>query len=109
MVLNLYPILRRPNQNCLNQVESDPLGEFQGCRQVWAGLGLSQSSDEDCFILRCVCEAASRRCSLLLAAGIAALLKKMGERDVTIAVDGSLFRSYVMQIADFLIGECRGL
>jgi len=73
-------------------VESDPLGEFELCKRVWSKLGVNKATDEDCFILRSVCEAVSRRCCLLLAAGIAALLKKMDDKDVTVAVDGSLFR-----------------
>lgn len=76
----------------LCEVESDPLGEFTRCRKVWGKLGIPDPTDEDCFVLRTVCEAVSRRCCLLLAAGLAALLKKMDEKDVTIAVDGSLFR-----------------
>ena len=74
------------------EVEGDPLGEFTLCRGVWRKLGVDQVSEEDCFILRSVCQAVSRRCCLLLAAGIAALLKKMDEKEVTVAVDGSLFR-----------------
>ena len=77
----------------LCEVESDPLGEFILCRKVWGKLGIQDPIDEDCFILRTVCEAVSRRCCLLLAAGLAALLKKVDEKDVTIGVDGSLFRS----------------
>ena len=74
------------------EVESDPLGEFALCEGVWRKLGVDVVTHEDCFILRSVCEAVSRRCCLLLAAGIAALLKKMDEKEVTVAVDGSLFR-----------------
>ena len=44
------------------------------------------------MVLRSVCEAVSRRTCFLLAAGLAALLKKMDNKDVTVAVDGSLFR-----------------
>ena len=75
-------------------VESDPLGEFSRCESVWRELGVEEAAPEDCFLLRSVCEAVSRRCSLLLSAGIAALLKKMDDKDVTIAVDGSLFRHH---------------
>ena len=74
------------------QVESDPLGDFTLCAQVWKSLGVEEVTQDDCFILRTVCEAVSRRCCLLLAAGIAALLKKMDHKQTTVAVDGSLFR-----------------
>ena len=41
---------------------------------------------------RYVCEAVSRRASMMASAGITALLKKMDYKDVVIAIDGSLFR-----------------
>lgn len=74
------------------QVESDPLDEFALCLNVWKELGVNDPSEEDCTILRAVCEAVSRRCCLILAIGIAALIKKIGQKDVTVAVDGNLFR-----------------
>ena len=39
-----------------------------------------------------MCEAVSRRASMMASAGITALLKKMDYKDVVIAIDGSLFR-----------------
>ena len=47
---------------------------------------------EDLSSLRYVCEVVSRRASFMASAGITALLKKMDYKDVTIAIDGSLFR-----------------
>merc|ERR1712112_266558 len=41
---------------------------------------------------RYVCEAVSRRASMMASAGVTALLKKMDYKDVVIAIDGSLFR-----------------
>ena len=43
-------------------------------------------------LCRYVCEAVSRRASMMASAGITALLKKMDYKDVVIAIDGSLFR-----------------
>ena len=47
---------------------------------------------EDLSSLRYVYEMVSRRASFMASAGVAALLKKMDYKDVTIAIDGSLFR-----------------
>ena len=44
------------------------------------------------LVFRYVCEAVSRRASMMASAGITALLKKMDYKDVVIAIDGSLFR-----------------
>lgn len=77
-----------------SEIESDPVGDYTRCRQALGELGLDpdQVSDEDCSSLRFVCEAVIRRSSMMAAAGITALLKKMDFKDVVVAVDGSLFR-----------------
>merc|ERR1711902_232330 len=49
---------------------------------------------DDLSAMRYICEIVSRRAAFMCAAGITALLKKMDYRDVTIAVDGSLFRHH---------------
>ena len=49
---------------------------------------------QDLSSLRFICECVSRRASFMASAGITALLKKMDYKDVVIAIDGSLFRSY---------------
>jgi hexokinase len=48
-------------------------------------------------VCRYVCEAVSRRASMMASAGITALLKKMDYKDVVIAIDGSVFR-YINQL-----------
>lgn len=77
-----------------SEIESDPVGEYDRTRQALEELGIDPDdvSDDDCSALRYVCEAVSRRASMMASAGITALLKKMDYRDVVIAIDGSLFR-----------------
>lgn len=75
-------------------VESDPLGEFELC---WACLVKARSQQgywwEQFHLAVCLWEAVSRRCCLTHPGGrIAALLKKMDDKDVTVAVDGSHLR-----------------
>ena len=53
---------------------------------------LQPTSSVNISLLRYVCEAVSRRASMMASAGITALLKKMDYKDVVIAIDGSLFR-----------------
>jgi len=76
----------------VSMVESDPVGVFDKCREVLTELGMENVSNDDCSTLRYVCECVSRRAGFMVAAGCTALLKKMNRKDVTIAVDGSLFR-----------------
>ena len=53
------------------------------------------ASDQDCKVIRRVCEAVSTRAARLAAAGIVALVKKINKIDgCTVAVDGSLYRRY---------------
>jgi len=77
-----------------SEIESDPVGEYTRARQALEELGMDpdEVSDDDCSALRYVCEAVSRRASMMASAGITALLKKMDYKDVVIAIDGSLFR-----------------
>jgi len=77
-----------------SEIESDPVGEYSRARQALEELGMDpeEVSDDDCSSLRYVCEAVSRRASMMASAGVTALLKKMDYKDVVIAIDGSLFR-----------------
>lgn len=78
--------------------------------------GIDNPSYEDCAVVKCVCSAITRRAAKLTAAGfifssflyfhgmfliikvyifslgLAVILKRMNKSEVTIAVDGSLFR-----------------
>lgn len=78
----------------LSEIESDPVGDFTRCREVFAELfGADQYvTDEDCSATRYICELVSRRAGFMAAAGITALLKKMDYKDVVVAIDGSVFR-----------------
>jgi len=77
----------------VSKIESDQVGEFTRCRKVLAEMGVVESpTDEDCSVLRYVCECVSRRAGFMVSAGITALLKKMDYKDVVVAVDGSVFR-----------------
>jgi hexokinase len=59
---------------------------------VLAELGVRNVSDQDCENVRYVCSVVSRRAAHLVSAGIATLLNKMGENNVTIGMDGSVYR-----------------
>jgi hexokinase len=55
-------------------------------------LGLSHATDRDCNNVRYVCERVSRRAAHLVSAGAATLINKMGQKNVTVGIDGSVYR-----------------
>merc|ERR1719511_184447 len=77
-----------------SEIESDPVGDYTRAKAALQMLDIDPDTvtTEDLSSLRYVCEVVSRRASFMASAGITALLKKMDYKDVTIAIDGSLFR-----------------
>lgn len=78
--------------NIISMYFSDPKGKYTSCREVLAELGMRNVSDQDCENVRYVCSVVSRRAAHLSSAGIAALLNKMEENNVTVGIDGSVYR-----------------
>ncbi|XP_008207047.1 hexokinase type 2 isoform X3 [Nasonia vitripennis] len=76
----------------VSEIESDPKGKYANCREILAELGIRNATDQDCENVRYVCSVVSRRAAHLASAGIATLLVKMGENNVTVGVDGSVYR-----------------
>ncbi|XP_071449051.1 hexokinase type 2 isoform X1 [Hetaerina americana] len=76
----------------VSEIEGEKKGEYNSCRMVLEELGLGHANDRDCAAVRYVCECISRRAAFLTSAGVSCLLDRMGESDVTVAVDGSVYR-----------------
>ena len=77
----------------ISEIESDEDGEYSSTWAVLTEIGLNDVSTHfDCQLLRFICESISIRAALLAAAGVAALLNKMGRRMVTVGMDGSLYK-----------------
>jgi hexokinase len=55
-------------------------------------LGLSHATDQDCINVRFICECVSKRAAHLVSAGVATLMNKMGQDNVTVGIDGSVYR-----------------
>lgn len=73
-------------------IESDPPGIYTATRQFLQEIGVENPTDSDCMNVRYASECISRRSAHLVAAGLSVLLNKMNEKDVMIAVDGSVYR-----------------
>lgn len=77
----------------LNEIESDTSQELNKTKRILKELtGIENPTLEDCSVVKCLCNAVTKRAAKLTAAGLAVILKRMNKSDVTIAVDGSLFR-----------------
>ena len=78
----------------VSEIESDPVGDYSHCREVFHELfGPDEHvTDEDCSATRYICELVSRRAGFMAAAGITALLKKMDYKDVVVAI-GNIFKA----------------
>lgn len=73
-------------------ISSDKKNEFDNCRQVLINLGLGHATDEDCANVRYVCQCVSARAAHIVSAGIATLIDRMGQNNITVGVDGSVYR-----------------
>lgn len=76
----------------VSEIENDPKGKYTNCREVLAEIGVRNASDQDCENVRYVCSVVSRRAAHLASSGIAAVLNKIGEENVTVGIDGSVYR-----------------
>lgn len=93
----------------------DPKGKYANCREILSELGVRNATDQDCENVRYVCSVVSRRAAHLASAGIATFLNKMGENNITVGVDGSVYRFHphfhdlmvekIRQLQDYKVGN----
>lgn len=88
--------LRTPHSittKAVSTVESDVPGTYAASRR-WClkQLGVDGATDSDLMNVRYAAQCVSRRSAELVAAGLAVLLDRMDDRDVTVGVDGSVYR-----------------
>uniref|UniRef100_A0A0B6ZZ59 Phosphotransferase n=1 Tax=Arion vulgaris TaxID=1028688 RepID=A0A0B6ZZ59_9EUPU len=76
----------------VSEIESDTDEFFRHTKQVLNELHVENYTTEDCKIVKYVCTLVSARAAFLAAAGLATLINRLDKQDMTIAVDGSLYR-----------------
>lgn len=76
----------------LSEIESEASDSVVAVRDILSDLGVEKPSDEDSVTVRYICECISRRSAHLVATALATLILKMGDPDITIGVDGSVYR-----------------
>ncbi|CAF0923065.1 unnamed protein product [Brachionus calyciflorus] len=76
----------------VSEIETDSGVTYRHTKSVLEQMGLDRPTYDDCVIVQYVCKLVSRRAAQLAAAGLAVLLNHINAPNVTIAVDGSLYR-----------------
>ncbi|KAK3765894.1 hypothetical protein RRG08_002140 [Elysia crispata] len=76
----------------VSEIESDTDEFFRNTKQVLDELQVENYTTEDCKVVKYVCTLVSARAAFLAAAGLATLINRLNKQDMTIAVDGSLYR-----------------
>jgi len=76
----------------VSEIEEDPQGDYTKCMQVLQELGIKHATEQDCVHVKFVCELVSTRAAHLTSTAVATLMNKMDDPDVTIGVDGSVYR-----------------
>ncbi|XP_035221455.1 hexokinase-1-like [Stegodyphus dumicola] len=107
---NLSEKFKTPNAfkaKYVSHVDRDPKHKFTGAKIVLNKMG-SEASDEDCDILKLVCERVSLRAANLVSAGVATILTKMKRNQTTIGIDGSVYQ-YHPHFKDLMIRKIEAL
>lgn len=76
----------------VSEIESDHDEFFRNTKQVLDEMGVQNYTSEDCKIVKYICTLVSARAAFLASAGLATLINRAQKPEMTIAVDGSLYR-----------------
>ncbi|XP_034487022.1 hexokinase type 1 [Drosophila innubila] len=75
-------------------VESDPPGIYVTAQEVMDKFKMRNCEERDLAMLRYICQTVTDRSAKLVAAGLAALINRMNYHQVSIAVDGGIYRLF---------------
>ncbi|CAO1419805.1 unnamed protein product [Diamesa hyperborea] len=76
----------------VSEIESQDVGTHTLTKEIMKELGVEEVTDQDCTDVRYICESVSRRAAHVVSAVLTCLILKMEDRDITIGVDGSVYR-----------------
>jgi len=78
---------------CLSEVERDPPHLFYCTHYMLnADFNVARFEDIDAVIIRSVCEKVATRAAYMIGTGIACLLNRINKKEITVGIDGSLFK-----------------
>jgi len=75
-----------------SESEEDEGTQFSKTEQLLQDIGIWSASNTECANVAYICSMISKRAAFLCACGVAALLKRMQKKYVTVGVDGSVYR-----------------
>ncbi|GAB1607890.1 hexokinase-2-like [Argonauta hians] len=76
----------------LSEIERDNGDFFENTKNILQELGVETYTLEDCKIVKYVCALISARAAFLASAGISTLINTLKRPEITVAIDGSLYR-----------------
>ncbi|CAF4250809.1 unnamed protein product, partial [Rotaria sp. Silwood2] len=76
----------------VSTVETDEGIAFSNTRRVLQDIGIRNPTFDDCAIVQHICKNVSRRAARLAGAGLAVIINRINKPNITVGVDGSLYR-----------------
>lgn len=76
----------------VSEIESDPVGQYNNCKQIMMELGLGHATEQDCINIRFICECISRRAAHLVSAALCTLIRRIDEPHIVVGIDGSVYK-----------------
>ncbi|XP_030571727.1 hexokinase type 2 [Drosophila novamexicana] len=76
----------------ITEIESDQPGSHRNAAMVMDRLGIRTNNEKDLECLRFICETISTRSARLAACGLVCLINKMNVKELTVGIDGSVYR-----------------
>lgn len=76
----------------VSEIESDSGVTFSRTTSVLEQMGIDRPTYDDCAVVKYICKLVSRRAAQLAACGLCVLINHINNPNITIAVDGSLYR-----------------
>lgn len=76
----------------VSEIESQGPNIHSATKLILNDMGLRNPSLDDCEIIRYICESVSKRSARLVASALSALILRIEDKDITIGVDGSVYR-----------------
>lgn len=76
----------------VSTVETDEGIAFANTRRVLEDIGIRNPTFDDCAIVQHICKNVSKRAARLAGAGLAVIINRINKPNITVGVDGSLYR-----------------
>ncbi|KAH8406637.1 hypothetical protein KR222_000262 [Zaprionus bogoriensis] len=76
----------------MSEIESDAPGQYHHAALIMDQLGLRTSNEKDLACLRYICETVSTRSAKLCACALVCLINKMNIKELTVGIDGGVYR-----------------